>query len=122
MRTILPVALALLTFGRSTPHIAQGCVRNHSEMSAFVQIVRWNIQRKPIGSWHGLELTPADTSTVRPVDNDSLCDLAEETLRSYLPPDMMPPEILLVSAGKYFVAEWAPKGPTHSEFRPQYFF
>lgn len=122
MIMILSAFLALSAAVPSTRHVAQGCLRNHSEMPAFILNVRSNILRKPARSWHGLEFTPADTSTVRPVENDSLCDLARVALQTYLPTTMMPPEFLLVTAGKYYVAEWAPKGPTRSEFRPQYFF
>lgn len=120
--TTLSALLTVLTVGPSTQHVAPGCVRNHSEMSAFLLLVRWNVARKPVGVWHGLAFTAADSFTVRPVENDSLCDLARETLRNYLPADMMPARMLLVSAGKYYIAQWAPDGPTHSEFRPQYFF
>ena len=122
MMTPFSAFLAVLAVGPSTPHAAPGCVRNHREMPDFIMLVRWNMARKPVGAWHGLDFTGADTSAVRPVENDSLCDLARETLRNYLPANMMPSRILLVSAGKYYIAEWAPDGPTHSEFRPQYFF
>lgn len=122
MLTTLSALVAVLSVGSPTPHAAAGCVRNHSEMAGFMMLVRWNVARKPAGVWHGLAFTASDSFTVRAVESDSLCDLANQTLRNYLPANMMPSRILLVSVGKYYVAEWAPDGPTHSEFRPQYFF
>ena len=74
------------------------------------------------GNWWHLEFTPADTSTIRPIYVDSLCDRAIATLRRFLTDTVSWPEqVRLAHAGHYFIAESA-RNHGHGEFLPQYIF
>jgi hypothetical protein len=120
MLMLIHTLAAALAIWRSGPQVTRGCLAIDRDMGGFVLRVRGNVGRSP--TWHGLDFSRQDTSTVRPVTDDSLCRLALKTIHAYLLPGNAPERIRLVYAGKYFVAEWAPDHPVPgSEFRSQYF-
>lgn len=103
----------------AAPIQSPGCAApNRSDESLVMHAIE-NVIRIP--SWHGLDFSSADTLSIRSVHSDSLCILALQTINQFLlPSGYKIKQIRLVIAGKYYVAQQAPEGPTHSEFYPEF--
>jgi hypothetical protein len=115
MLAALGIVLGLAGHGRRGP----GCLPYDRDMYGLVIRVRANVAHGK--TWDGITWTGVDTFTVQPVQTDSLCDRALQAVNSFV--DKTAPSverIRLVATGRYFVAEYAPVGPYHSEFLPQF--
>lgn len=121
MLTLYHLFVVALVLSHPVTQGTPGCLPRDRTMDGLVVRVRFNVSRSPDDNWHDLDFKREDTATVRPVQADSLCRSALETINRYMSKSLpQVARIRLVYAGKYFVAEQAPAGPTHSEFWPQY--
>jgi hypothetical protein len=116
---VLVATLQLVTGRVQTP----GCMPVDRDMDGLVMRIRAQVGSSETGTWQGVSIVAADSFTIRPVTNDSLCRLALETLNAYLSPELpRVNRIRLIYLKTHFLAEQAPEGPTHSEFYPQFLF
>jgi hypothetical protein len=122
MLTVTMMVVAALNVTSVQP-MTPGCLPVDRTMDGLVMRVRASIASSTTGEWHGINILNLDTLTVRPVQNDSLCRLALETLNNYLSSELPRVNHLrLLYVNDQFFAEQAPDGPTHSEFWPQFVF
>ena len=121
MLNSLSLLLAMVGHSLPSPKPGPDCGAKRPEMRFFVIFVRGlTVRRDP--TWQGLDFAPDDSFSVHPVTSDSLCLLAKTTLVRHLDYSTAPNEILLVSAGRDFVAQWAPYYDPVGEFRATYAF
>lgn len=125
--TLLRVFLVLLASPQQralypfTMQPLRSCPSPDRGMEDFIAFVRLNVKRPANDRWHGLDFSPADTVTIRPVTDAAICDRALTTISAFLAePKARPVEVRVVHVGNYYVAGATRKENMMGEFTPSY--
>lgn len=111
--------LGVIVFAHpTTPARLSVCDNTHDRAVVLMASVRAEMHET--GQVHpGINWQQTDTATLRPVTNDSLCQVALETIQKYMDRNLEPKGITLIYAGPYVVAQQIERTPG-SEFTMRY--